>query len=97
VVHCTLPADVGAAWARRLAPLLADGAKPAGVLLDVTYHPWPTAAATAWGGAGGAAVGGFGMLLHQAARQVRLMTGCDAPVAAMRAAGEAELRRRAGG
>ena len=35
------------------------------------------------------------MLLHQAARQVELMTGLgDVPVAAMRAAGEAELRRR---
>jgi shikimate dehydrogenase len=37
------------------------------------------------------------MLLHQAAAQVRLMTGEDPPVPARRAAGEAELRRRAGG
>ncbi len=36
------------------------------------------------------------MLLHQAVRQVALMTGReDVPVAAMRAAGEAELARRA--
>jgi shikimate dehydrogenase len=37
------------------------------------------------------------MLLHQAVRQVGLMTGrTDVPVAAMRAAGEAEIARRAG-
>ncbi|MFD0773874.1 shikimate dehydrogenase, partial [Streptomonospora algeriensis] len=41
-------------------------------------------------------VGGFAMLLHQAARQVELMTGAEpAPVEAMRAAGLAELDRRA--
>jgi shikimate dehydrogenase len=91
VVVCTLPADGGTAWSGLLPP----GEKPAGVLLDVGYHPWPTGAAAAWGAAGGAAVGGFGMLLHQAVAQVRLMTGHEPPVAAMRAAGEAELRRRA--
>ena len=93
VVVCTLPADGGTAWAVRLPA----GEKPAGVLLDVVYHPWPTGAAAAWGAAGGSAVGGFGMLLHQAAAQVRLMTGHEPPTAAMRAAGEAELRRRSGG
>jgi shikimate dehydrogenase len=36
------------------------------------------------------------MLLHQAAAQVELMTGKPAPLAAMRAAGERELARRAG-
>jgi shikimate dehydrogenase len=35
------------------------------------------------------------MLLHQAAAQVELMTGKPAPLGAMRAAGEAELARRA--
>ncbi len=41
-------------------------------------------------------VGGFEMLLHQAVRQVELMTGrTDVPVGAMRAAGEAEILRRA--
>jgi shikimate dehydrogenase len=95
VVVCTLPADGGAAWAARLAAVAA-GQKPDGVLLDVAYHPWPTAAAGAWGELGGAAAGGFAMLLHQAAAQLRLMTGEEPPVAAMRAAGEAELARRAG-
>ena len=37
---------------------------------------------------------GFEMLLHQAARQVELMTGQPAPVAAMRAAGLAAMGHR---
>jgi shikimate dehydrogenase len=41
-----------------------------------------------------AVAGGFGLLLHQAARQVELMTGKPAPVEAMRAAGLAELAER---
>jgi shikimate dehydrogenase len=96
VVVGTLPAAGGAAWAGRFADAAGpSGEKPAGLLLDVVYHPWPTAAATAWEAAGGAAVGGFAMLLHQAAAQVELMTGATPPVAAMRTAGEAELARRA--
>jgi shikimate dehydrogenase len=60
-------------------------------LLDVVYHPWPTALATAASGAGVIVTGGFPMLLHQAAGQVTLMTGKQAPVEAMRAAGLAAL------
>ena len=52
-------------------------------LFDVVYAPWPTALASA---CGGVVVGGAAMLLHQAARQVELMTGRDAPLEAMRAA-----------
>lgn len=65
-------------------------------LFDVAYAPWPTALAAAVAAAGGTVVGGFELLLHQAAKQVQLMTGKDAPVDAMRAAGEAELARRSG-
>ncbi|MCL1899997.1 MAG: shikimate dehydrogenase [Promicromonosporaceae bacterium] len=57
-----------------------------GVLLDVVYDPRPTALMTAWAAAGGTAVGGERMLLHQATEQVRLMTGREAPLAAMDAA-----------
>lgn len=64
------------------------------VLLDVVYDPWPTALADAWRAAGGIVVGGFEMLLHQAVAQVRLMTGGDPSVDAMRAAGLAELAGR---
>jgi shikimate dehydrogenase len=57
------------------------------VLFDVVYAPWPTAVAAAVCARGGAVVGGLPMLVHQAARQVELMTGREpAPVEAMRAA-----------
>jgi shikimate dehydrogenase len=64
------------------------------VLLDVVYAPWPTVLADRWSAAGGRVLGGFGMLLHQAAGQVRLMTGRPAPLEVMRGAGESELARR---
>ncbi|MDM7831232.1 shikimate dehydrogenase [Cellulomonas edaphi] len=57
-----------------------------GVLLDVAYEPRPTALHSAWVAAGGVAVGGERMLLHQAVEQVRLMTGRPGPVDAMDAA-----------
>ena len=59
---------------------------PRGVLLDVAYDPRPTALAAAWTRAGGVVVGGERMLLHQAAEQVRLMTGRPGPLDAMSAA-----------
>ncbi len=62
-------------------------------VVDVIYAPWPTALAAAAAAAGSGVVGGYAMLLHQAARQVELMTGQAAPVAAMRAAGLAALGR----
>jgi shikimate dehydrogenase len=55
-------------------------------VLDVVYRPWPTPLAAAARAGGAAVVSGALMLLHQAAEQVRLMTGRDAPVEAMRAA-----------
>jgi len=66
------------------------------LVFDVVYHPWPTALAAAAGKAGATVVGGFDLLLHQAALQVELMTGRPAPVDEMRQAGLAELARRAG-
>ncbi|WP_395110297.1 shikimate dehydrogenase [Actinomadura sp. SCN-SB] len=89
LVVSTLPGIAADQYAAQIA---ASGA----ALFDVVYAPWPTASAAAVRAAGGVVVGGFDMLLHQAARQVELMTGRgDVPVAAMRAAGEAELARRA--
>jgi shikimate dehydrogenase len=58
------------------------GAPP---LLDVVYAPWPTPLAARYAAAGGVVVPGLEMLLHQAAAQVRLMTGLEAPLGAMRA------------
>ena len=60
-------------------------------VLDVVYHPWPTPLAIAAQQSGAVVAGGFGLLLHQAAEQVSLMTGLAAPVEAMRAAGLAAL------
>ena len=47
----------------------------ASAVLDVVYDPWPTPLASAAAQAGIVAVSGFDLLLHQAARQVELMTG----------------------
>jgi shikimate dehydrogenase len=68
--------------------------RPAGLLLDVVYHPWPTRLAAAWQRGGAAVVGGLELLVEQAAEQVRLMTGRQPPVDAMRAAGQAALASR---
>lgn len=77
VVVSTLPGSAGAPWAEAAA-----GAR--GVLLDAAYHPWPTPLAAAWPTV--AVASGRDMLLWQAVRQVELMTGRPAPVAAMAAA-----------
>ncbi|MFF6887069.1 shikimate dehydrogenase [Streptomyces sp. NPDC012421] len=63
-----------------------------GTLFDVLYDPWPTALAAAWSERGGKIIGGLDLLVHQAVLQVEQMTGTPkAPLAAMRAAGEAAL------
>ncbi|MEV4076391.1 shikimate dehydrogenase [Nonomuraea fuscirosea] len=87
LVVSTLPGGAADVFAGRLARVPA--------LFDVVYSPWPTGAAAAVQAAGGTVIGGFEMLLHQAVRQVRLMTGiADVPVEAMRAAGQSEILRR---
>ncbi|WP_367131848.1 MULTISPECIES: shikimate dehydrogenase [Streptomyces] len=66
-----------------------------GALFDVLYEPWPTPLATAWSARGGTVLGGLDLLVHQAVLQVERMTGRPrAPLAAMRAAGEAALAAR---
>jgi shikimate dehydrogenase len=76
-----------------LPPGAADGLLPAdlatdGVLLDVVYRPWPSVLGAAWAAAGGVAVSGLEMLVHQAAAQVQAWTGAAPDLAAMRQAGE---------
>ena len=90
VVVSTVPASASQAVVE-LMPTVA-----AGLLLDVVYDPWPTSAALAWRCAGGTAVGGFVMLLHQGAAQVYLMTGQHPSVEAMRSAGLTALRLTSG-
>lgn len=63
-----------------------DELAQAGCLLDVIYHPWPTALAQAVARQGGRLATGLDMLLHQAFGQVELFTGKPAPKEAMREA-----------
>jgi shikimate dehydrogenase len=87
LVVSTLPSGAADGFAETLADVPA--------LFDVVYAPWPTRSAAAVAGRGGIVVGGFPMLLHQAVRQVEMMTGrADVPVEAMREAGKAEIVRR---
>lgn len=87
----TVPAGAADIYAERI---LRTTPAPTAVL-DVVYHPWPTRLAAAARQVGAITVSGFELLLHQAGPQVELMTGKPAPIAAMRAAGLAELARRA--
>ncbi|HUK69925.1 MAG TPA: shikimate dehydrogenase [Streptosporangiaceae bacterium] len=92
LVVCTVPpraADALVDW-------LSGGRHSPLVVFDVAYDPWPTRFAAVAAAGGSVIVGGFELLLHQAARQVELMTGHPAPLAAMRAAGLAELAARSG-
>ncbi|HEY5515074.1 MAG TPA: shikimate dehydrogenase [Pengzhenrongella sp.] len=93
LVVSTLPPHAADALAAQLAARVSElgTVAPSGVLLDVAYDPRPTALAAAWTRAGGVVVGGERMLLHQAAEQVRLMTGRAAPLAAMSTALDAAL------
>jgi shikimate dehydrogenase len=91
LVISTLPAGAADPYAEPIA-------RSAGALLDVVYAPWPTRAAESVRETGGRIADGYALLLHQAVRQVALMTGRDdVPVEAMRAAGLAEIARRSAG
>lgn len=80
VVIATVPAGASEAFVRHVPP------RP-GVLLDVAYGSGlGEGLVAAWRAAGGRAADGLDLLLWQAVDQVRLMTGDEAPVAAMRAA-----------
>jgi len=60
-------------------------------VLDAVYDPWPTPVAE-WATARGlTVVSGLDLLVRQAALQFLLFTGREAPVAAMRGAGERAL------
>lgn len=83
VVVSTLPPRAADPLAEHLT---VSGRSVTGVLLDCAYDPRPTALCTAWTAAGGTAVSGERMLLHQATEQVRLMTGRPAPTEAMQVA-----------
>ncbi|MFC7497306.1 MULTISPECIES: shikimate dehydrogenase [unclassified Nocardioides] len=72
-------------------------AADAPVVFEVLYDPWPTplaASALASTAQGRVLVSGLDLLVHQAVLQFEMFTGVPAPLDAMRAAGEAELRAR---
>jgi shikimate dehydrogenase len=91
----TLPAGAADFYSQFFTERSSESPSAPPTVFDVVYAPWPTKLAQAAEAAGALVVGGFPMLLHQAAAQVELMTGEQAPLEAMRAAGEAELARRA--
>jgi shikimate dehydrogenase len=86
----TIPAAAAAAVASEVEA----GTVRADAVFDVGYDPWPTALAAAGESAGLTVISGYELLVNQAVGQFELMTGRTAPVAAMRAAGLAELERR---
>lgn len=64
------------------------------LVVDLIYAPPVTPLLAAAGRRGARAVNGFGMLLHQAGRQLAAWTGREPPLETMAAAGRAELARR---
>ncbi len=91
-----LVSTIPAAGAEPAATQLSAGELAAAAVLDVGYDPWPTPLAAAAAKAGSVVISGYEMLVHQAAGQVELLTGRQAPVGIMHAAGLAELDRRRG-
>lgn len=74
-------------------PELVSRLAGAPVVFEVVYDPWPTPLACA---AEGVVVTGLDLLVHQACLQFELFTGLEAPLDAMRSAGEQALAGRAG-
>lgn len=67
---------------------------PGQVVADLVYDPTVTPLLAAAAARGAAAVGGLGMLVHQAALAFRLWTGQDPPLDVMAAAARAQLEGR---
>ena len=66
------------------------------VVVDLVYHPAVTPLLAAADAAGARAVGGLGMLVHQAGHAFELWTGEPPPLAAMAVAARRALERRGG-
>lgn len=80
IVVSTVPAQAQGEASLRVAA-------SAPVVFDVVYDPWPTPLGRLSAAEGRVLVSGLDLLVHQAALQVTLMTGYDAPLEAMRTAG----------
>ncbi|SMG37789.1 shikimate dehydrogenase [Agreia pratensis] len=60
------------------AVLLSDSTLPArSDLLDVAYHPWPSALGAVWSASDRTVVSGLRMLIHQALVQIRIFVNAD--------------------
>jgi shikimate dehydrogenase len=91
VVNAT-PVGMAGAGAADDPPLIDPATTgPGQVVADLVYHPSETAWLAAATGRGATAVGGLGMLVHQAAVQLTLWTGQPAPVEDMWRAVEAAV------
>lgn len=86
VIIGTVPAAAFAGVDPPPAPAPRGGTGQAGVLLEVVYGDGETPLQAGARARGWSVVDGTVMLLHQAAEQVRLMTGHEAPLESMRAA-----------
>lgn len=64
-------------------PVPTDRLGPGQLVVDLIYHPPVTALIEAARARGATAIGGLGMLVHQAALAFELWTGCPAPVRSM--------------
>jgi shikimate dehydrogenase len=64
------------------------------VVFEALYDPWPTPLAASAIDSGRTLVSGMDLLVHQAALQIELFTGMQAPLAVMRDAGEHALAAR---
>ncbi len=63
-------------------------------VFDVIYHPWPTPLAAAAQASGVLTLNGLDLLVHQAAHQLKHMTGQIVPVSVLESAVRAEVLRR---
>ena len=87
--------EPGSAGGGRSGPAGTRGGWPARTcLFDVVYSPWPTDLAAVAGASGAVVIGGLDLLVHQAVRQVELMTGRMVAASVLRAAGQAAIRHR---
>ncbi len=77
---------------------LVERCRAVAVVFEVVYDPWPTPLAASVlespGPGDRVLVSGLDLLVHQAAQQFAVFTDQPAPLAVMRAAGEAALRAR---
>ncbi len=94
VVNATPVGMAGQADEEPLVP--ADLLRPGQVAADLVYAPRPTAWLRDAGARGARTLDGLGMLVHQAAAQLTLWTGRDAPLEAMWDAAEQASPRDAG-